>query len=255
MIIDEIKQLVDDYTAWLRDRTTLRSIDDWVEITTPYLDRHNDSLQIYAKRQNGEFLLTDDGYTLDDLELSGCKLDSQKRQSLLQVTLNGFGVRLNGFKLEASASTDNFSQKKHNLIQAMLAVNDMFYMSSPLVLSLFLEDVVAWLDSNNVRFTPRVKFTGRSGYDHMFDFVIPKSRVKPERIVQAINRPSRETVSTFLYSWVDTREVRSTESTAYALLNDTEQRVPSGLVEALRNYDVSPVPWSLREQVRDALVA
>ncbi|WP_418888699.1 DUF1829 domain-containing protein, partial [Methanothrix soehngenii] len=37
-----------------------------------------------------------------------------------------------------------------------------------------------------------MKFTGKSGYDHLFDFVIPKSKKRPERILQAINRPSRD---------------------------------------------------------------
>ena len=62
-MIFEIQRLLDDYLAWLKDKTTLRQIDAWVEITTPYLDRHNDSIQIYAKKADGHFVLTDDGYT------------------------------------------------------------------------------------------------------------------------------------------------------------------------------------------------
>jgi hypothetical protein len=58
----------------------------------------------------------------------------------------------------------------------MLAVNDLFYLAEPFVKSLFFEDVVAWMDESEVRYTPKVKFTGVSGYDHLFDFVIPKSR-------------------------------------------------------------------------------
>ena len=159
------------------EKTTLRQINDWVEITTPYLDRHNDHLQIYARRRNGGFVLTDDGYTLQDLEQSGCKLDSGRRQGLLKMTLNGFGVQLNDRALEVHTSPDNFGLRKHNLVQAMLAVNDLFYLASPMVASCFYEDVVAWLDLAEIRYTPKVKFTGRSGYDHLFDFVVPRSRV------------------------------------------------------------------------------
>ncbi len=50
-----------------------------------------------------------------------------------------------------------------------------------MVLSLFYEDVVTWLDLHEIRYTPKVKFTGKSGFDHLFDFVIPKSRSSPER--------------------------------------------------------------------------
>jgi len=56
-MLEEIRALLDQYSAWLRDKTNLREVNDWVEITTPYLDRHNDYLQIYARRVNGSFLL------------------------------------------------------------------------------------------------------------------------------------------------------------------------------------------------------
>src|SRR3990172_6607421 len=100
--------------------------------------------QIYAKRENGNYLLTDDGYVIEDLKQSGCKLETAKRQALLKMTLNGFGVQLNDGRLEVKASKDTFSLKKHNLIQAMLSVNDLFHLAVPIVTSLFFEDVVEW---------------------------------------------------------------------------------------------------------------
>ena len=254
-MINSIQKLLDDYIAWLKDKTALRQIDDWVEVTTPYLDRHNDYIQIYAKKEDDGFTLTDDGYTIEDLEQGGCKLDSPKRQELLKMTLNGFGVQLVESKLEVRASESNFAIRKHNLVQAMLAVNDMFYLAMPMVASLFYEDVVAWLDSNDVRYTPKVKFTGRSGYDHLFDLVIPKSRSQPERIVQTINRPRRDTAQAVAFAWFDTKEVRPPASKAYAFLNDEESSVSRDVLDALSNYDVQPVPWSSRENVREELVA
>lgn len=254
-MIDDIQHLMNTYHAWLKDKTILREIDQYIEITTPYLDRHNDYLQIYAKRANGGFVLTDDGYIIEDLEQSGCKLESPKRQDLLKLTLNGFGVQLDGKSLQVHASPENFALRKHNLVQAMLAVNDMFYLAVPMVASLFYEDVVAWLDLHDIRYTPKVKFTGKTGYDHLFDFVIPKSRRQPERILQAINRPNRDSAQAVVLSWIDTKEVRSPDSRAYALLNDSEQLVSQAVIDALRNYDVQPVAWSQREAVREELAA
>ena len=128
-MIKDIQNLIDDYHVWVKDKTVLNQIDQWIEITTPYLDRHNDYLQIYVKKTNGRFLLTDDGYIIDDLKQSGYKLDSQKNQELLQMTLNGFGVKKNGNELQVHASAESFALRKHNLVQAMLAVNDMFYLA------------------------------------------------------------------------------------------------------------------------------
>jgi len=254
-MISEIEKLLDDYLAWLRDKTTLRQVDNWVEITTPYLDRHNDYIQIYAKKENSGFVLTDDSYTIDDLEQCGCKLHSPKRQDLLKMTLNGFGIQLQGSQLTVHASTDNFALRKHNLLQAILAVNDMFYLATPVVESLFYEDVVAWLDVQEIRYTPGIKFPGKTGFDHHFDFVIPKSRRQPERIIQTINRPSRDKAQSVAFAWVDTKEVRPVDSRAYAFLNDNEQRVSPSVLDALKNYDVKPILWSKREEVRDELAA
>ena len=254
-MIEEIQLLMDRYLSWLKDKTTLRAIDDSIEVTTPYLDRHNDYLQFYVKRNDRGFLLTDDGYVIEDLKRSGCRLDTPKRQDLLKMTLNGFGVQLDQDALIVHTTPENFNLRKHNLVQAMLAVNDLFYLAEPVIKSLFLEDVTAWLELNDIRHTPRVKFTGKSGYDHLFDFVIPKSRRAPERILQAISRPSKDSAQATAFSWIDTRDVRAADSRAFAFLNDTEQRSSEAVLDAMHNYEVKPVLWSEREQVKDELAA
>ena len=254
-MIQDVQTLLDAYISWLKDKTQLRQVDDWIEITTPYLDRNNDYLQIYARKENCAYVLTDDGQTIGDLEQTGCKLNSSKRQDLLKMTLNGFGVQLNNQRLEVHTSPDNFALRKHNLVQAMLAVNDMFYLSVPMVASLFYEDVVSWLDLHEIRYTPKVKFTGKTGYDHLFDFVIPKSRRQPERIIQTINRPNRDTAQAVAFSWIDTKDARPANSMSYALLNDSDHAPTSNVVDALRNYGVKPILWSKREAIKEELVA
>lgn len=256
IMIDDIQRLLDDYTRWLRDKTVLRQVgSDWVQVTTPHLDRHNDCLQFYVRKEANGYLLTDDGYIIEDLINSGCPLDSPKRQELLKSTLAGYGVHLDGDQLVVRATPENFSLKKHNLIQAMLAVNDMFYLASPYVASLFYEDVAKWLDLADIRYTPKVKFTGKSGYDHMFDFVIPRSKQQPERIVQAITNPRKDSAEALVFKWLDTRKTRAPESKLYAFLNDVQSPVSPSVMDALRNYDLEPVPWSQREQAREALAA
>jgi hypothetical protein len=254
-MIEEVQRLMDQYLAWLKDKTTLRQINDFVEVTTPYLDRHNDYLQFYVRRNKGGFVLTDDGYVIEDLRRSGCKLESPKRRELLKITLNGFGVQLDQDALVVHATADNFNLRKHNLVQAMLAINDLFYLAEPMVASLFLEDVTAWLELHEIRFTPNVKFSGKSGYDHLFNFAIPKSRRAPERIVQTINRPSRDTAEALAFAWIDTKEVRPPDSRALAFLNDSEHAPSVTVIDALASYEVQPVLWSERESVRQELAA
>ncbi len=202
--MSEIDLLIDGYWHWLRDKSSVKQIDDWTEITTPYLDRHNDYVQIYARRDGKKYLLSDGGDTLTDLEQSGCSLDSPKRQTILKAILNGFGVEKVTNDLLVHATPENFAVRKHNLVQTILSVHDMFYLASPTVEALFFEDVAAWLDLSEIKFTPRVKFSGKSGFDHMFDFVIPKSKSASERIIRAINNPNRSSALSFITAWEDT---------------------------------------------------
>jgi hypothetical protein len=255
-MIEEVRQLVDRYAQWVRDKSVLREIgDEYVEITTPYLDRHNDYTQIYVRRDDGGFLLTDGGETIEDLRSSGCDLETKKRRDLLTATLNGFGVQRDGDSLQVRATPNTFSLRKHNLVQAILAVNDLFYLAVPVVASLFLEDVTAWLELHEVRYTPNVKFTGKSGYDHTFDFVIPASRQAPERLVRAVSRPSRDLAEALAFSWIDTKEIRPANSRFLAFLNDEERTPAASIVEALRSYEITPVLWGDRDTVREELVA
>ena len=255
-MIEEIQKLIDEYTLWLKDKTVLKEINSkWVKITTPYLDRHNDCLQLYTRKEGTGYLLTDDGYTINDLVNCGCALETPKRQELLKQTLAGFGVHLNNEEILINATAENFSLKKHNIIQAMLAVNDLFYLSSPVVSSLFLEDVTAWLDFAEIRYSSKIKFTGKTGYDHMVDFLIPKSKYAPERIIQTLNNPKKESAEALVFKWLDTKDTRPPESQLYAFLNNTNSDVSLSVIDALRNYEAEPVLWSERESVREKLAA
>lgn len=252
---NEVKKLVEQYHAWLRDRTVLKTIGPWTEITTPFLDRHNDCIQIYARKNDGGFVLTDDGYTINDLEMSGCSLDSPRRKEMLRTTLNGFGVRLEAGAFHVHATAESFALRKHNLLQAILAVNDLFYLASPLVKSLFVEDVAAWLDLSAVRYLPHMKVAGTSGFDHVFDFAIPKSATRPERLLRAVTNPNRDSAQSFAFAWLDTRPARPPEAVAYAIINDNERVVPSAVTDAFDAYGITSVLWSRREMAREGLAA
>ena len=255
-MMDEVRKLLDEHERWLRERTILRQIDTkLVEITTPYLDRHNDYLQIYAMRSNGGFLLTDDGYVLDDLEISGCSLDSDKRQEILRTTLRAFGVERHDRSLQIHATENDFPRKKHCLVQAMLAVNDLFYLAGPTIKSLFYEDVLAWLDDRGVRYLADAVFKGKTGYDYKFHFAIPKSNRQPERYVQTVAHPAKSAVEHLVLQWVDTQDARPRGSRMYGLLNDQEQRVPETVLEALDSYGIRAVLWSSRDKVVEELAA
>jgi len=253
----DIQSMINDYYAWLRDKNILKQVDNqWTEITTPFLDRHNDHIQIYLKKNdNGSIILTDDGYTIEDLEMSGCSFDnSEKRQKLLEVTLNSFGIKKEDNQLIVSANPSNFNFRKHSLIQGILAVDDMFYLASPHIKSLFFEDIKNWLDISEIRYIQNVNFEGKSGFNRRFDFAIPQSKQAPERIIKTINNPNKTSADNLVFSWIDTKETRGDNSVAYAIANDNEQKLSNEFKEALESYNINIIPASRKEEYREKLV-
>lgn len=252
----ELDKLLEKYFAWLKNKTISKEIDSgWAAISTPFLDRHNDYLQIYAKQEKEKIRLSDGGYIIDDLEMCGCFLDSPHRKKILETTLRGLGVSVNNSELFTLATENTFPEKKHALVQAMLAVNDLFYTASSHVLSLFVEDVMTWFDSIDVRYMQKVKFQGKSGFDNMFEFAIPKSKKHPERIIQTVSNPDKKSVENIVFKWLDTRENRPEETRLFAFINDTETQVSSQITDALENYDIQPMAWSKRYTYTDLLTA
>ena len=270
--MNDINRLIKSYYSWLKAETTWKPIHEWVEITSPYLDRNNDYIQIYLKKINKGYLLTDDGATIEGLLMEGCKLDSPKRQQLLQLTLRGYGVDKEDNKLQIKAASDSdFPICKHSLIQAILAVNDMFYMASSYVASLFFEDVQKWLDDSKIRYSERIQFKGLSNYSRNFDFVIPKSPEQPERLIKTINNPDKNSIDSIIMDWEDTKSVRSPNSKLYTFINDSKKNMIESDNKtddmlnsqtairkaslALKNYRINSVLWSERDKIKEELAA
>ncbi len=98
---------VTSYLAWLKSQFSYRQTRRYTEITTPFLDRHNDQIQIYAVPTVDGWSLTDAGETLSDQEMCGVRFESAKRQALLHEVLQGFGVTLRDGELTVSPDTQS----------------------------------------------------------------------------------------------------------------------------------------------------
>lgn len=246
-----VEALVDSYYGWLRDNTTVRQASGgWTEVQTPFLDRHNDAITIYIRMLTDRRIeLSDDSYTLNDLEMCGVAVDaSPKRRELLETILRSHGVSRDGDDLIVRCAPDQFLWKKHNFLQAILEVNDMFNLSKPSVQSFFVEDVFKWCDEHQVLYAKDLNLVGRSGFSHHFDLVIPTKAGsdRPERLVRAVNHPDKNAAVRLMHASTDLRETRPRAETV-AILND-ERGVPGDVMEALNEYQIRAILWKEREQ-------
>jgi hypothetical protein len=244
----DCERLIDEYMRWLRQQVEVSEIGEACQISTPFLDRHNDAIEIYIERKNGNLVLTDDGQTVRDLRATGLEFNTPKRRAHLESILNGFGVRIADDELTVTASKEDFPQQKHNLVQAILAVNDMFVMAEEHVLSLFKEDVALFLEAHRIPAFSDFKLSGKSGFDHTFDFGLPRRGDRPQRVVRAINNLNKDNATSFAFAVNDVRALRTDALGAVAIINDTLRPPNDDSIGALRAYEIQPLLWSQRQQ-------
>jgi hypothetical protein len=247
----DCQQVINEYLNWIKDNTIVKKVEEGkvCSISTPFLDRHNDHLDIYLVRHNDRFKLTDNGYTIADLKMSGLEINTPKRDSILKTVLNGFGVKMNAEdELFVEATASNIGQKKHYLLQAILAVNDLFNLAQETVFSMFKEDVELYFQINDLVFSKDIKLSGKSGFDHNIDFLVPKFKDKPERLIKTINAAKKNTVLSAIMAFNDINQTRETQTKNYVIYNDLERTASGDAIEALENYGVKHIPWTMKEQ-------
>nr|DAE26175.1 MAG TPA: protein of unknown function DUF1829 [Myoviridae sp. ctxlX31] len=247
----------DEYIKWLYDNTDEYKVSDNVyRITLPFLNRNNDCTEIFIKLDGDKYLLTDDGETINELELSGFNLfSSQKRTAIFNRILAAHGIKKSDDgELYTICSKDNLPQRKHMLSQCMIKISDMFYTAKNNVQSLFLEDVQAFLDEKDIRYTPDVSFPGKSGLTTNYDFAIPKSKNASERIIKVVNNIDQQQTNSIIFLWEDTVQERPQNSELYVFMQDNGKKIPSQIISTMSTYNVTPVFWSLRDKYVEKLL-
>ena len=131
-------ELKEKYISWLEDEISVNKIGEYIEVTSPFLDRYNDYLQVYAKIQNdNEIIITDDAYTINNLKMAGIDLSSSKRKQLLNSFIAKYRINLKDDELTIKTDIEDFPRKILFLMQAMLNIDDMFMLSQNRIASIF----------------------------------------------------------------------------------------------------------------------
>ncbi len=248
-----IDQLINDYYRFLRQKTVITELpsSEWVEISTPFTDVFNDTIEIYAKKSNGKIILSDDGRTLKNLELSGVEISrSHNRKEMFERILLNYGVRLENKELMAEATEATFPQKKLNLLAAISEANDLYAIAKHTVAGLFREDVKAYLDEQEMVYTPYFISKGSTGLEFTFDFQIAYRQ--SELLIKAFNTINKLNLSHFLFTWDDVRQVREKQTEkkviGLAVINNEEREVKDEYLEALRNRGAEFILWTDRNK-------
>lgn len=254
-----VNDLLNNYYKFIKDKTIVTSSDssDWVEISTPFIGLFNDTLDIYVKKQdNNKLILSDDGNTIRNLELSGLEISrSPKRKELLESILLNYGVRLSNNELITESTEREFPQKKLNMLSAISETNDMYFLAKHTVSSVFREDVKTYLDEQGIVYTPYFISKGSTGLEFTFDFQI--AHKSNEIVIKSFNSINMTNLPNFLFTWGDIKKVREQQTQkeviGLAVINDIDREVKDEYLEALTNQGAEYIMWSKRHETQNIM--
>jgi len=251
-----INDLMNNYYAFLKEKTiiTPNNTSDWIEISTPFTGLFNDTVDIYAKKEGNKIILSDDGNTLRDLELSGFEVTrSPKRKEILDSILINYGVRINNDELITDTTEKDFPQKKLNLIAAISETSDMYYLARHTVASVFKEDVKGYLDEQELIYTPYFISKGSTGLEFTFDFQIAYRNT--EIVIKSFNSVNKMNLPHFLFTWDDIKKVREQQTQkeiiGLAVINDLDREISDEYITALNNKGAQHILWSERHTLEN----
>lgn len=81
------KELSTAYFDWATKSIQLIEKESFVQVKTPFVDMYHDRTELVVKKKREHFIVSDDGYTLDeldtlDLHLSDSKVTKKKSKSI-----------------------------------------------------------------------------------------------------------------------------------------------------------------------------
>jgi len=244
--IAEIKGLTKKYIDWVQECIEFEQIGEWIAINTNYLDINNDAIQVYVKKTEHGYLLSDDGFVKSELFLSGLSLHTIKQKELFESVMLGFGIYSKDDVLYKNVQKKEFPFQFHQYIQGILSLLDLFFLSTPKAKLLFYEEVLIWLDKLEIPYNENIKVSGKSGLDHKIDFAFPKKGKKKERLAKILNRVSKSKIKDTIFTFQDIKKSR--DFLPFALINDEKGEDLSKEVYALEAYDIFTVPWSQKDK-------
>ncbi|MCL2064287.1 MAG: DUF1828 domain-containing protein [Candidatus Cloacimonetes bacterium] len=249
----DFQKLIATYTSWFSAEFSYAQYSDYYELTTPFLDRFCDCIQVYIKQEaDGLITITDDSYVINNLIASGFKLKPKsKRKQMIERLIRIYDLQLDGNAIKVTTTISDFPKRLHHLFQALLAIDDMFENIVENPKDFFIEDVLAFFKEKFFVYEKDFPLIGKTGSKYKYDFYFPKNSTKPDRFCKIFSKITKQKRDMVIFNWLDTQETRNNKlksSELYVLLNNINIANMEDIA-ALKNYDIKTICFSDKNEV------
>lgn len=144
-----IETIVHDFKEKVCD--SLRVVSEGIDryrVFTPFLFEDGDHLAVVLRRENGHWVLSDEGHTYMHLtyDIDEKDLERGTRQKIIGNTLSAFSVGDRNGELVIKIRADHYGDALYSFVQALLKISDVSFLSRERVRSTFMEDLRAFIE-------------------------------------------------------------------------------------------------------------
>ncbi len=157
-----------------------------------------------------------------------------------KASIINFGIR------NSHSNFKNFNKSKHNLLQCLIFVNDMYLLSNPKSQNIFTEDVANKLDEHNIYYGRDLPIIGSSGVVHNFDFFISAKKNQKEKFINAISNPNNSMIiKSKITDAMQAKKIKRHRQNEFIfILNDSKKEINEHNKNLLHENYISTIDYS-----------
>ncbi|HEC2158325.1 hypothetical protein B5C01_10560 [Staphylococcus delphini] len=254
---NEIKSISKDYFDYLIKESKFIPLEnESIEFYSPVVDYFGDSISVNISNNVDNYLLTDHGETLWNMEQFGIDLTSHKKQKKYQFLKNI--IESNGLVLEDKEIQHYTDRKKlpqaiHDYVLAISEISNLAVLKKENIKSLFKDEVIQYFLKHRDTYPnvfPEFKVEGKSKLTHNFEAVFPGKTTEYVKTIKHINKNSAKNV---LFDWDDVEEYRNRMYDSNARLNiitENEEEISDSVATMLSQYNVEVLPFNDKNKLK-----
>ena len=132
-VMENINDFAKNYLNFLKSNLSVKKIETAHEIVLPFEDHIGDSIvcYVYDKKENGMFLVSDDGYIINNLIDTGMNIGkkSSRRKTIEQICMLSGASLSDDNEMTILSSEVDLPSKVHQLAMTMLQIDAMYLMN------------------------------------------------------------------------------------------------------------------------------
>lgn len=241
------KQVKHDYRDWFTSQHEFRDLsNDMIEVQTPYIDAFGDNISLIIKPYENRFIVTDQGYTIWNIEAHGINASRKNstRKRLVDSIIRFENVSLNeNEEIIKVASINQLSQSIYDVSQAVLKITNLALSNRRNVLSAFYDEVAEYFKEQQHKqfeFQKGLFMLGTSNISYKVDYTfITKGKNKLTKSYNTINKQMYDVI---LGIHTDTKSFQEQTGAQMSILyNGKDNELPDDILLGFESHEVEVV--------------